>query len=232
MRWKLLAMIGAAALAAACTPPKATEAPAAQTTVAAPTTAPVASGTYNLDPNHASLLWTIKHLGLSNYKAGFAKFSAEAVIDQANPSASKVSLKLDPSSVRTTYSGNYKATHKESKFATWEEEIYKGFLGADKSPEVTFTSTSFSLTAADKGTLTGDLTLNGVTKPVTFDLTLTGSGDHPFAGVPAFGMHAQGALKRSDFGIAPGLDAALSDEVSLEFDGEFLQQPPAATPAP
>ena len=230
MSWKHVAVISLAVMAAACGQPTATESPAVETPAPIPTTAPVPSGAYDLDPNHASLTWSVKHLGLSNYTAGFATFSAQAVVDQANPGISSLSLKLDPKSVRTTYSGNYKATHKDSPFATWEEAIHKGFLGSDKTPEITFNSTGFSLTGADTGTLNGTLTMNGVTKPVSFNVTMTGQGDHPFAGVPAFGVHAEGVIKRSDFEIAQGLNAALSDEVVISFDGEFLQPPPPAAP--
>lgn len=230
MPWKHIAVISLAALAAACSQPKATESPAVEAPPAIPTTAPVPSGTYNLDPNHASITWSVKHLGLSNYIASFSKFSAQAVIDQANPTVSSLTFKLDPKSVRTTFSGNYKASHKDSPFTTWEEAIHKGFLGSDKTPEVTFASTGFRLTGVDKGALNGNLTLNGITKPISFDLTMTGQGDHPFLGSPAFGVHAEGVIKRSDFDIAQGLNAALSDEVVISFDGEFLQPPPPAAP--
>jgi len=230
MHWKHILVISAAALAAACNQPAATEPAAAPAVEPVPTTAPVPSGVYNLDPNHASLSWSVKHLGLSNYTAGFDTFGAQITVDQANPGASTLSLTIDPASVRTTYSGDFKATHKDSPFATWEEQIGKGFLGADKTPEVTFVSNGFSLTGAETGTLTGDLTLNGVTKPVTLDVSLTGQGEHFFAKVPAFGIRAEGVIKRSDFGVAEALNAALSDEVAIRFDGEFIQQAAPAAP--
>lgn len=186
--------------------------------------APVPAGVYKVDPNHASIGWSIKHLGLSNYHARFAKFDAEVSVDQANPAASKLSFKLDPASVRTDYSGDYQATHKGSPFKTWEEAIAKGFLGADKTPQITFTSSAFKLDGENQGVVTGELTMNGVTKPVSFTVALTGAGEHPFAKKAAFGIAAAGVVKRSDFGVAQQLNAALGDEVAIEFNGEFLKQ--------
>lgn len=231
MNWKLLAIVGVAALAAACTKPAAENAATSEPAAAIPTTAPVAGGVYVVDPQHASLRWTIKHLGLSNYVASFEDFKAEVTVDKENPAASSVKFSVVPASIHTDFSGDFKATHKDSPFATWNDQIIKGFLGADKSPEFTFTSTAFALTGEKEGTVTGDLTLNGVTKPVTLNVELLGSSDaHPFTQTPAIGLHVHGVVKRSDFDVAAPLNNFLSDEVEIAFDGEFTQ--PAAPAAP
>lgn len=235
MNWKLLAILGAASLAAACGNTASTSADGDSPAVTAPTSAPVAGGAYQVDPNHASLRWTIKHLGLSNYVASFEDFKADLVVDKENPGASTLRFTVDPKSVHTDYSGDYKATHADSPFSSWNEAIHKGFLGSDKTPEISFSSTSFALASDTEGTLTGDLTLNGVTKPVTLAVKLTGSADaHPIKQAPAVGLHAHGVVKRSDFGVATEgpLNNFLGDEVEVAFDGEFLQAPPAAAPAP
>lgn len=233
MNWKLLAIVGVAALAAACTKPATESAATAETAVIVPTTAPVAGGVYVVDPNHASLRWTIKHLGLSNYVASFEDFKAEVTVDKENPGASSVKFSVVPGSIHTDFSGDFKATHKDSPFGTWNDQITKGFLGADKSPEFTFASTAFALTGETTGTVTGDLSLNGVTKPVTLTVELVGSGDaHPFTQTPAMGLHAHGVIKRSDFGVATEgpLNNFIGDDVEIAFDGEFIQ--PAAPAAP
>lgn len=234
MNWKLLAIVGVAALAAACTKPATESAATSEAAVAVPTVAPVAGGAYVLDPDHSSLRWSIKHLGLSNYVASFEEFTADVTVDKENPGASSVKFSVVPGSVHTDYSGNYKASHKDSPFASWNEQITKGFLGSDKSPAFTFTSTAFALTGEKNGTVTGDLTLNGVTKPVTLTVELVGSADaHPFTQTPGLGLHAHGTVKRSDFGVATEgpLNNFLSDEVEISFDGEFVQ-PSAPAPAP
>jgi polyisoprenoid-binding protein YceI len=118
-------------------------------------------------------------------------------------------------------------------YKSFEEAIAKGFLGADKQPRITFTSTSFEPTGGTQGKLSGDLAIGGVTKPATFDVTITGSTpSHPFTKAPAIGVSAEGVIKRSDYGIAEQMGAILSDEVTISFDGEFAGPAPTAPPAP
>lgn len=232
-KW-ILAAAAAAALAA-CAPP-APKAPAAPETPA-PVALKVPSGDYKMEQNHRSLRWSIVHMGLSNFNARFDKFDSDLKLDAANPSASSIKFTVDLNSLSTSYNDKFLVTHKGSPFKSYEEEIYKGFLGADKQPQATFTSTSFKLDGADKGTVTGDLSLNGVTKPVTFAVTLVGQNEkHPFSGGPAIGLSATGAIKRSEFNVAQEgfLKDSLSDDVTVTFDGEFdlVPAPAPAAPAP
>lgn len=236
MQIKFLAAVGLAALAMACTPPTA-KVDAAPEVVAPP--APVAlqvpSGDYAMDPTHASLRFEILHLGLAEYNARLTKFDAKLKVDGANPSASSLSFTADAASVRTDYAGNFQATHKGSPYKTWDEALAKQFLGLEKQPQITFTSTSFTQDGGNKGTLKGDLSIGGVSKPATFTVELSGqAAEHPFTKAPALGFEAEGTIKRSDYGIATEgfLNGALGDEIEIEFNGEFMGPPPPATPAP
>ena len=182
-------------------------------------------GTYKNDPYHSSLTFKIDHMGLSHYTARFTRFDATLDLDPAKLAASSVTLKIDPTSVRTDYSGDFKAGHKDSPYKTFEEEIARGdkFLNADKFSTITFKSTQVVQT--DKTLkVTGDLTFLGVTKPVTLLGSVVGSVEkHPFLGRGVVGFSATGTVKRSDWGMI-GTQAFLGDEVTIIFEGEFDQQ--------
>lgn len=236
---KLKFLMGAAALAvvAACSPqaqkPAETQTPVAEAP-AAPVAINVPAGDYGLDLTHGSLTWKVQHMGMSNYTARFAKWDATITFDPTNPAASKVVATIDPTSVKTDYPGDYKATHKQTGFKSWDEDLAKSdkFFNAGKFPTITFTSTAVETTGADTGKVTGDLTFLGVTKPVTLDVKYNGSKNpHPFVpNAAAIGFSATGSIKRSDFGVAfpPG---AVGDDVQIIIEGEFIQKV-AAAPAP
>src|SRR5579862_6326991 len=112
----------------------------------------VPAGTYVLDKRHASLTTKILHMGFSHYTLRFNGLDGNFTFDPANWQATKVTFTVDPKSVDT----NDPAFNKQ----------IAGYFDTDKNPEITFVSTS--LQGQDgKGTMTGDLTLHGVTKPVT-----------------------------------------------------------------
>jgi polyisoprenoid-binding protein YceI len=173
------------------------------------------------------------HMGLSNYTARFAKFDATIEFDPANPTASKVTATIDPTSVRTDYPGNYKATHKGSPFKTWDEDLAKNdkWFNAGKFPAITFTSTGVELTGATTGKVTGDLEMLGVKKPVTLDVTFNGSKNpHPFIPTAALGFSASGTIKRSEFGMT-NLIGGIGDDVQIFIEAEFIQAPPGGAAA-
>lgn len=182
-------------------------------------------GTYKNDPSHSSLTFKILHMGLSNYTARFTRFDATLELDPANLKSSSVTVAIDPTSVKTDYTGDFKAFHKDSPYKTFDEEIGRGekYLDADKFGTISFKSTKVVQTA--KGLkITGDLTFLGVTKPVTLDASVVGSVEkHPFMGVAVVGFSATTVFKRSDWGMT-GTQAYLGDDVTIIFEGEFDQQ--------
>ncbi len=183
------------------------------------------NGTYKNDPYHSSLTFKILHMGLSNYTARFTKFDATLNLDAAKLDSSSVTVNIDPTSVRTDYSGDFKAGNKDSPYKTFDEEIARDdkFLNADKFSTITFKSTKVVQTGKTLK-VTGDLTFLGVTKPVTLLVSVVGSVEkHPFLGKGVVGFSATGTVKRSDWGMT-GTQAFLGDDVTIIFEGEFDQQ--------
>jgi polyisoprenoid-binding protein YceI len=215
------------ALLAACGQgqgPAQTAAPVVQLTAPA--------GTYKLDPNHASLVGKVQHLNLAPYSIRFAKFDVTLTLDPGNLPASSVEVSVDPTSVRTDYTGDYKGTHKDSPFESFEQALAQGpmFFNASQFPAITFKSTKVESQGTGRYKITGDLTLLGQTHPLTLDATLTGAiAEHPRSKAPALGFSATGTFKRSDFGMKIGVGKFLGDDVTVHFDGELQQQ---VTPPP
>lgn len=182
---------------------------------AAQTAADVPAGTYKLDPTHASVTWRVKHLGLSNYTARFAKIDAVLTYDPKDPTKSRVTASIDPASVKTDLNSP----------KDFDQELREDprFFKVAKFPEIKFTTTSLEKTGEKTGRMTGDLTFMGVTKPVTLDVTFNGSfKEHPMSKKPAIGFSATGTVKRSDFGL-DALIPFISDDVSVLIETEFQQ---------
>lgn len=228
-----LALLALAACAPAAAP--AAEAPAAPEVAAAP--APVAitvpAGEYAADPTHASVNFKVQHLGLGWYSMKFKTYDATVTFDPANIAASKVTATIKPSDIVIGYPQDYVKNHPGTKFKTWEDDVANStnLLDAGKFPAITFTSTSVEPSGERSAKVTGDLTLKGVTKPVTLDVTFSGeTASHYFAKVPAIGFSATGTFKRSDFGMEY-LAGVVSDEVKVEIEGDFIQKVAPAAPA-
>ena len=190
--------------------------------LAALTTAPAlaapidaASGRYVIDPAHASVTWKIKHLGLSNYTARFAKIDSTVDLDAATPANSKLTVTIDANSVRTDFPFPDKTD--------FDKEIGGDarFLNGEKFPQIKFVATRINATSPNAGTVTGDLTLRGVTKPVTLNAVFNGSlkGGGPM-GPARFGISAHGSIKRTDFGMTFGTQF-LGDDVELLIEAEY-----------
>lgn len=176
------------------------------------------AGTYKLDLTHASVTWKVRHLGLSNYTARFAKFEADLVIDPAKPDAAKLTATIDPASIRTDYPNVAKVDF-DKELATGEK-----WLNANVHKAITFVSTEVKPSGDGRAKVTGNLTLLGVTKPVTLDVALVGStAAHPFMKKPALGFTASGTFKRSEFGMT-NMVGIVSDDVTLQIEAEMIAQ--------
>ena len=176
------------------------------------------AGTYKLDPAHASLTWKVRHFGLSNYTARFTKFDATLDIDPAKPEAAKLSVAIDPSSIKTDYPNVAKIDF-DKELATSEK-----WFNAGKFPSITFTSTDVKPAGEGHAKVTGNLTLLGVTKPVTLDVVVVGATSaHPYTKKPAIGFTATGTVKRSDFGMTTNV-GMIGDDVTLQIEAELLGQ--------
>jgi polyisoprenoid-binding protein YceI len=173
------------------------------------------AGIYVVDTKHVSVHWKISHLGLSNYTARFDKIDGELNFDPKDPSKSTVRITIDPKSVNTGLPDFDKKLAGE------------GYFDSAKNPSITFTSTSIEKTSDTTGKITGDLSLNGVTKPVTLDTVFNGGAFNQYAGGHALGFSAKTKIKRSDFGMTTLLPA-VGDDVEILIEIEFLQKPTEA----
>lgn len=239
---RLLLISASALMLAACyetTPaaPAATEPAAAPAAEAAAPAADVeygAAGTYAIDPTHTSVTWRVNHFGLSKYTGRFKTVDATLQFNPEDPAANSITVTIDPLSVETDYPADYKASHADSPYATWNEDLARNanWLNGDAFPQITFTSTSITQETASTGKVTGDLTFLGVTKPVTLDVTYNGKANFPWAPeADKIGFSAKAVLKRSDFGNAT-YAPNIGDEVEVLIETEFQQVVAPAEPAP
>lgn len=185
----------------------------------------VSAASYSIDPTHAFLSATVMHNGLSEYTVDFTDFDASLDFDPASPESSSLTVTIDPLGLNVNYPGDYKEGHPDSDFESWQDALSKDarFLNGEAYPEITFTSTELNRTGDYTGTVTGDLTFLGVTKPVTLDVTYNGMANMSWYGErDIIGFDATTTLNRSDFGQT-SLQNAISDEVTIEFSGEFIQ---------
>lgn len=172
--------------------------------------AKVPAGTYALDPRHASLIVRTKHLGgFSRYTMRFNKLTGSFTYDPANWQATKVSITVDPRSIDTE-DGLFNKT-------------VAGYFEPDKYPEIQFISTGLASTEEGKGQLTGDLTLHGVTKPVTLDVEFNGVGPGMMGMGTRVGFSGSGKINRTEFGVTGGRPWA-GDTVDLLFELEFAKK--------
>ncbi len=166
------------------------------------------SGSYTLDKAHASIIFSIKHLGFSDYIGRFNDFDATLNLNGTDPSKSVLSVTIKPGSA-------------DVNNAELEEKLDgENYFNIAKFPEATFTSTEIKMTSRTRGTIKGDLTMLGVTKPVTLNVTLNGAGINSYANAYTVGFSATATLKRSDWGMKT-LVPQVSDEVQLIISAEF-----------
>lgn len=173
--------------------------------------AQIQAGTYVVDPGHTQVGWRVSHFGFSNYAGGFSDVTGSLTLDPKNPAASKLSIKIPVASVATT---SAKLTD-ELKGDKW--------LDAGKYPEMTFVSTRVTPEGKDKAKVAGDLTLHGVTKPVTLDVALVGAGVNPLNKKVTVGFEATGVVKRSEFGVKTYVPM-IGDDLHLTIAGAFERQ--------
>jgi polyisoprenoid-binding protein YceI len=166
------------------------------------------AGDYKLDPRHASAIVKLAHMGLSHYAMRFDTIAGEYVFDPAHPSASKISVTIDPKSIDTN----------DAKF---NQEIYEKFLDADKFPTITFTSTKIIPGAGGKGVVEGVLNFHGVEKPVTLHVTYRGYVE--MMKQQRMGFSGETTFKRSDFGASSYIPV-VGDEVTVLIEVEFVKQ--------
>jgi polyisoprenoid-binding protein YceI len=172
------------------------------------------SGDYALDAAHTRIGFSARHAMVTTVRGQFKEFEGSAHIDAANPSASSVTVTIKTASIDTGVAD--RDAHLRSA----------DFFDAESNPEITFVSTGVSRDG-DDWTITGDLTIKGIAKPVTVEFESTGSARDPFGNLRV-GFEGGTTLNRKDWGLT--WNAALetggvlvSEKVKLEFDVSAIQ---------
>lgn len=179
--------------------------------------------TFMLDPAHASLFFSVSHLGFSNYTAGFDTLEGTLQLDPAAPATAEVNFTINVASLDLS----------TPPLGFREELLGPNFFDADQFPLITFHSTDVVPTGESTADVTGDLTLHGVTQPVTLQVTYNGNSTpgqfEPWARI---GFSAVGEISRTAFGMglgvpAPGTTIGVFDTVSVRIETEWTGEDPA-----
>ena len=168
---------------------------------------------WNADPMHSKLTFSVTHMGISDVDGLFNKFTASATATKADFSDAVFELSVDVPSINTQV--EMRDNHLRSA----------DFFEVETYPSMTFKSTSITKVSRNKYKLTGNLTLRGITKPVTMDLWYRGTNVDDKTKKSTSGFQLTGIIKRSDFNVGTKFPApVLSDEVKIKADGEFISE--------
>jgi polyisoprenoid-binding protein YceI len=178
-----------------------------------PTATSLPTGTWNVDPTHSHITFNVRHIGISKVRGEFGSYEGQLVIDEDGT---------------LTASGNVKVDSIDTKDENRDGHLKSAdFFDVENYPEITFQSTGFTAIDEDTYEITGDLTLHGVTKPITFKAELGGQETDPF-GNARVGLDVSGELSRDDYGMKFNMvlgsgNLAVSDKVKLELDISAVQ---------
>lgn len=176
----------------------------------------VTAGTYKSDPAHSLIGWRVNHFGFNDYFGIFGDVDATLTIDPANLAGAKVEATI-PINPLVASAG----LRDHLLRAPAEGKTEPDFFGPDQAP-ARFVSTNVAVDGQE-ATITGDFTLNGVTKPVTIEAEFTGAGKGMMNQKETIGFEGEATIKRSDFGIDTFVPM-VSDEVDLEITVAFEKQ--------
>lgn len=168
------------------------------------------NGTWENDDAHSQIQFTVTHLGVSDVSGTFNDFDVTVKSSKADFSDAVFELSAKVASVDT----RIEARDNHLKSAD--------FFDAEKFPTINFKSTGITKAGKDKYKLAGNLTLHGVTKPVSLDLTYRGTVENPMNKKQTAGFQITGTIKRTDFKVGEQFPAmVVSDEIRIKADGEF-----------
>lgn len=175
------------------------------------TTVPsTATGTYSIDPTHSRVGFVARHAMVTKVRGSFNQFEGSGYFDAENPSNSRLQLTIQANSIDTRNAD--RDAHLRGN----------DFFDMETYPEITFASTAVEQAGGDTYRVTGDLTIKGVTKPVTVDFEYTGTATDPF-GNQRIGFEGSTSVNRKDWGVNwnAALEAGgvlVSEKVTLEFE--------------
>ncbi len=184
--------------------------------VSAPSVDParLPAGTWELDAEHASAVWRVRHLGLSWYTARFDALDASLSFDPASPDGSELTAVIEAASVST---GD----------PDFDETLRGGaWLDAQRHAQIIFRSTRIEVTGGATGRVHGELTIKGVTRPAVLETEFYGGLFNPLEGRRAIGFGADLVIDRNDFGVGRLPPGFIGDEVRVRIEAEFLRAAP------
>jgi polyisoprenoid-binding protein YceI len=170
----------------------------------------LAAEKYTLDSSHSQVVFDYQHLGFSTTTGMFSGFEGEIMFDEDAPENSSVNVSMPVMSMFTGWEA------REDHFMSGD------FFGAEEGDMVTFTSTGIEVTGEDTAKITGDLTMNGVTKSVVLDAKLNQKGMHPMENKPWTGFDATTTVVRSDYNLG-AFAPYVSDEVNVRISIEAMK---------
>ena len=171
----------------------------------------VTAGTYPVDTAHTQVTWQVNHMGISMLQGQFGASAGSLTVDPKRPAATKVDVTFQVDQLSTTAAPF--ANHLKSK----------DFFDVANNPTARFVSTRVTPAGASRAKVDGNLTIKGVTKPVTLDVTFVGAGNNPMNKKLNIGFRATGAINRSDFGLGMAVPV-VSDRVELTINAAFAAQ--------
>lgn len=174
----------------------------------------VTAGHYTVDPGHTLVGWRVDHFGINDYFGIFGAVTGSLRLDPKNLTESALDVSIPVSQVTVASS-----KLRDHLLRPGARGAKPDFFGAN-SAAARFVSTTIRRTGPMKAVITGNFTLNGVTKPVTIAAQFTGAGAHPMNKVLNIGFKGRTTIKRSDFGLGYGIPM-VSDEVDLYISAAF-----------
>lgn len=176
-------------------------------------TTTIAQTTWNADPAHTQVSFGITHMGIAKVEGNFREFTGSITAAQDDFSDARYNMTIQVPSIDTGI--EMRDDHLRSA----------DFFDAENNPEMTFVSNSSRKVGDGKYKVSGNLSFNGITKPVTLDVTYNGTIENPQSGDVISGFAIKGDVKRSDYNLGPDFpEPVLSDTVAIEVNGEFIKQ--------
>jgi polyisoprenoid-binding protein YceI len=176
----------------------------------------ISGGTYAADPAHSLVEFEVDHFGFNEYFGIFGDVEGTLMLDPANPEAAQVDVTIPIASVTTA-----SAALTDHLLRPGKDGASPDFFGADPAP-ARFVSTSIEVEDMT-AMIAGNLTINGITKPITLEAEFTGAGVNPMNKKETVGFEAETTIMRSDFNVNYGIPL-VSDEVELEISVAFEKQ--------
>ena len=168
---------------------------------------------YRLDPEHLSIAFLVRHIGYADVLGQFLKAEGNFTFDEEARTVSDVRVTIDAASVFSNHKARDEHTRKVD------------FLDVPQFPTITFVGTGATATGPNTGKVSGDLTVRGVTRPVTLDVTLNKTGVYPDIDNYVAGVSARTTIRRSEFGMTYAVQNGwVGDEVEVIIELEAIRE--------